>query len=861
MGKVTEYLYKAIEKQVNEHGLVVWYDPESHYKEAVTKINLPGIQVAKYEGSFFALRHQIDPLLENSTAPRLVVYLPLDQSKTFHSLIELEAGGVVMQPGQQPPELNTRLSLIAREALKAEKAVGDVTPIVKQVEEGKLTLSDLDKLAEKGGSISKGVVSLIFGTGNPQDVALAFLNSEQYDQEVILKDAGAELSELFLSSYEVALPLPFAAGGWRLALSRHILQNDLLSNIQGDLPTKLATIKTTSHPAYQNACKDTAREWRLRRDLRDSYATWSNRIEQELHLTQVDFKLELLKGVDTFGGIETLLQSLVEKELVTHTKADLVKLAGERKSSFWSELVPSAQARWALIETAGNVLLEANRVETALKAGVKDVKTIFEAYTDTANPWCLLDTYYRNQERRYHEFDFDSGNAHIELEKLINKARDRYTQVTNSLAQQFLEQYKTAKFKIHGAARQAQIFEKNVKPLLGQAKTAYVLVDAMRYEMGRELALSLKEEFEMEMRGAVATVPTITEIGMAALMPIADKSLSIVSVTDGKLSLKIDTTLLKDRKDRINYFKANAGVEIFEAKLEDLLSSPKKKVKDGIQAAGLVLITSQEIDALCEGDNVPLARQTMDGVLLSLQRAFRKLAEFGVKHIVVSADHGYLFGEELGDDMKIEAPGGKTYDLHRRVWVGQGGSADPAYMRASLSEFGLGGDLEIAVPWNLACFKAKGGAKAYFHGGMSPQELIIPLISLKAKKVAEGIGKSQINWTLQPGSKKISTRFFSVQIKGFAGDLLPLEAPQVRLEVQVGGKAISRPISASYGFQEATGNVQFRLSESNSKELESNTITLMIDETTEKVAEILLLDAISGAELGRLGKIEMVIAI
>ncbi len=200
----------------------------------------------------------------------------------------------------------------------------------------------------------------------------------------------------------------------------------------------------------------------------------------------------------------------------------------------------------------------------------------------------------------------------------------------------------------------------------------------------------------------------------------------------GKLGLQIDRTVIKDRKDRIAFLKAHAGVPVFDAKLDDLLPKPPKRIKDGVQGAQLVLITSQEIDELCEGDNITQARRQMDGVLHDLRRGFRVLADLGVKTIVVAADHGHLFGEEIGDDMKIEAPGGETADLHRRVWLGVGGTSEPSYLRTSLSSLGVESDLDLATPWTFACFKSKGGARAYFHGGLSPQELIIPVMTMTA---------------------------------------------------------------------------------------------------------------------------------
>jgi hypothetical protein len=281
-------------------------------------------------------------------------------------------------------------------------------------------------------------------------------------------------------------------------------------------------------------------------------------------------------------------------------------------------------------------------------------------------------------------------------------------------------------------------------------------------------------------------------------------------------------------------------------------------VRDGIKDADLVLLTSQEIDELCEQDNVPQARRQMDGVLNDLRRGCRTLADLGVRAIILAADHGHLFGEELGEDMKIDAPGGDTADLHRRVWVGKGGTAEPSYLRRPLSALGVDSDMDLATPWNFACFKAKGGARAYFHGGLSPQELIVPVLTLTAKAPA-ATGGGSINWKLLPGSKKLSTRFFSVQVAGTDGGLFHLEPPKVRVEVRAKGKPISVPVSASYGFEDATGDVQLRRNDDNPREVAPNTVTLMLsEEPNQKTVSVLLLDATTGAELAAIKEVEVV---
>jgi hypothetical protein len=463
-------------------------------------------------------------------------------------------------------------------------------------------------------------------------------------------------------------------------------------------------------------------------------------------------------------------------------------------------------------------------------------------------------------ERRIHTFDFDPTGIHQLLEQLIAKARERYTKAGELLSERFVRAYAKSNFEISGLQKQRAIFEKQHKDSLLGGKVAFIWVDALRFEMGRELANILAGEFDVTIQPAVASVPTLTEIGMASLLPITKETPVLFSPSDSKLALNIKGIEIRDRKDRIAYLKAQTFLKTVDFRLEELLPNPKKAIRDAIKAADLILVTSQEIDELCEGDNVHLARRIMDDMLLELRRAFRILRDLGVKTIVCTADHGYLFGEEIGVDMKIDPPGGHTIDLHRRVWVGQGGAADTAYLRAALQDFGWQTDMEIAVPWNFACFKVKGGTRAYFHGGMSPQELFIPVLTIKSfkKSVAE-VGGSY-TWKLTPGTPKISTRFFSIQIAGETIGLFEAKPPKVRVEVRSKNDSISMPISASYGFSEATGDVQMRPLPEDPRKVDPNTVTLMITKDPpdkKSMVSIVLIETETGVELGRLDEIEI----
>ena len=861
MGVVTKHLFELIAKQVEDHKLVVWYDPERAYADAAPELSCANTTVASYDGSFLQLRHEIDNLLNDEEPPRLVVYVPEDQAKTHHALIELEAAGVVIQPGQQPPQRNTRLAIVARNALKT--VLGDDTAydVEKQVEAGKLTLADLNVLAKKGGEISSGVVSLIFGTGNPQEVCLAFLGCNKYDSEIEKKSALGELVGLLGSSFEIELLSKTTLADLRDKLTRHILLTDLIHGLGKAVPPSLKSVSIASTPSGVDSCVRLAKTWRGQRDYRDSYVAAATKLEQDYHLDQQQFDAEQIGELETCLAIERSLLRHVEQKLLASATNDLLGLAQSRLSCFWSAVMPTVQAHWALIASAAEVLLEAERVAKELKKPPATVPTLIKAYAEGDSPWCLLDTHHRHMESRW--YNFEAAEEQDGLEKLVVKARGRYVQVGSEMAKHFVTQYAKANHPLKGVQRQRDIYESHVKPLLEEQKVAYVWVDALRFEMARELCDSLGDAFNIQIEPATATTPTITEIGMASLLPKAAKA-RVVAVGGGKLAVDIEGTVIKERKDRVNFLKGQVGVDFFEAKLDDLLPKPSKKIERGIKEARVVLITSQEIDELCEKDNITQARRQMDGVLSDLGRGVRALVKLGVQTIILCADHGHLFADEISDDMKIDAPGGETADLHRRVWVGVGGTSEPSYLRTSLSSLGVDGDYDLATPYTFACFKSKGGARAYFHGGLSPQEVIIPVVTLTPSKSAMAGLPTGIDWEIKTGTSKLTTRFFSVQIAGkeSGGSLFGFEPSKIRLEIRAKGKCVSRSVSASYGFEDATGEVQLRASEDDPKTIDPNTIAVMlVEEITQKTVSVVILDASSGAELATLEKIEVAISI
>jgi hypothetical protein len=849
MGPVKQYLTSVISKQIDEKGIVLWFDPEHNYGDFARSLELPNTHVAQFKDSFFALRREIEPYISSPERPRLLVYVALEENQTHDALVELKAAGSV----QTFP-----LAVIATLALSPLIGPKNAASVRKEVEAGKLTLEDLDSLPV-GEGITKGIIAVILGSGNVQDIALRFLAGEKYDPTITKKNATAELTLLLNNGFGSNLQPANTPAEIRSDFARQVLTTDFVLSLNGEVPPKLTTVKIANNKPAAEACTHLASEWRNRQDLRESYVRLSDKVAQLLQLSSDDMTLDQVSRSQTFREVEKALCRDLTQKLLAGATDEIVKLAQERQSSFWSEFLPEVQAHWALIAVAGQLVMEAERIENEIKRIDSSASSLVKIYADGSQPWCLLDTYHRHLERRYHDFDFESDEEQLELTQLVAKARQRYTQVAGLLSDSFLRRLSQEHFRVQ-ALQQTDIYQRKVRPEFERKKTAYVWVDALRYEMGRELADSLAETFECICEPAIAAVPTVTEVGMAALLPGEEKSLAAANRA-GKVVLMVDGVAVGDRRERVKAFQSKLEVPLAVVKLEELLPKPKKKLAEAIRNAGMVLMTSQEIDELCEGDNVHLARTRMDSILHDLHRAFRVLTSLGVERFVVTADHGYIFGEDLDDSMKVDPPGGETVDLHRRVWVGRGGQSSDAFMRARISDFNLGSDLEIATPWGFGAFKSPGGAKAFFHGGLSLQELVIPVLTLTPRKVQPAGVEGKLDWDLTPGSQKISTRFFSVQIKAAVLGFLEPVLPKVRVEIKAASDVISTPVSASYGFEDGTGDVQLRLAE-NGRSVDPNTVTLLIkDDVSSGTASVHLLDAATGVELKRIAKVEITISI
>ena len=376
-------------------------------------------------------------------------------------------------------------------------------------------------------------------------------------------------------------------------------------------------------------------------------------------------------------------------------------------------------------------------------------------------------------------------------EAALARVRSGYADVLGRMADGFTDALEAGGWSAGRCRRQTETFA-HVREGSGD-RVAYFLVDALRYEMGVEVAEELDQAAEeLSVDVAIAELPTITPVGMAALMPQASADFSVVDA-GGEFAARIGEAKLTDWASRWREWKAQVpGVREFQLHrvLEGRTSDLSRATKD----APLVLVRSQEIDTVGESDGGTVARHVMASIVRSIVRAVRKLTTVGITRFVIAADHGHLFAESKDDDMKMDAPGGDTLTLHRRCWVGRGGSTPAGTVRISAADLGYDSDLDFVFPRGTGVFKA-GGGLTYHHGGLSLQEIVVPVLRIRMPVVTDGRPTAKVDVVNAPS--EITTRAVGVTLA--LGRELFTEPIWLRVVLMAGDEEVGLAGMAAHG--------------------------------------------------------------
>jgi hypothetical protein len=701
MGVVTDYIVKLVQKNLDEYCIVIWYDPKEHYSSLINKFQSI-VTVLEYQGSYIQIRYELEPYLDSKEMKKVLVYIPQEQDELASPVIEAEYYGTVIKPSG-PTGKNTKLEIIARNALANLFDSEEIANFEKSIQQGTLTLDDLDKLSESREETGRaGSLSLIFETADPLEIVLQFISDKSYDKKIEEKNAFNEFYKL-ISIYSGFESNSKDIEDYRQNLSRYIFISDFLLKVKDseNIP-ELKKIPRCHKKGHIGFCKKIISEWQKRRDLQELYVQFAEAIEKAFDLDSLSIPIEENIKVDTFPFFETKASTCAINLVINEHYDKALSIAQDRKNLFWTEIdYHNIRLLWNIITIAANINNLITNSNEQLKVSKYTPKNLVKNYTDVLqkDAWYQIDLLQRHLEREYSDYDDPMCYKESPMFSMIAKTRNSHSKIINDLAEAYSDSLVRSNFEISGYLLQREIYSKILKPYVNQGKTAYFMVDALRFEMGVDLYKSL--EFDTKkIQAVIATPPTITPVGMASLLPEADKSFQITVTGSHDINVKIDDSTLKNREDRVKYLTDKTGQSAVFIKLDET-QKITKAIEKKIKNSGLIVVTTQEIDDYSTNkDNKELTRQIMSLVLGQIKRSIRNLSQLGVKNFVITADHGHLFGEDLGSELRINSPGVEIYS-DRRCWMGKGGESNPSIIRVKPEVFGIKGDFDFAPALKL----------------------------------------------------------------------------------------------------------------------------------------------------------------
>lgn len=469
--------------------------------------------------------------------------------------------------------------------------------------------------------------------------------------------------------------------------------------------------------------------------------------------------IEDLQDVQTFFIIEKICAIRLKEKIIQAISNDqlneVVSCAKKRCDMHWANQNIFSdyinREAFASVYTAIEYMAEFLSLKYSKSQGFSSPshKDIFHNYT---KEYYLFDQLYR----LFHEHAAIAAQKGWDiLKELGNQMDDIYENwFLTDLSLEWEKHVSLVDWKIEGIENQYSFYETYPKPAMGEKRsTAFVIVsDAFRYEAAEELKTNLNSRyrFSAELKSMLGVLPSYTDLGMASLLPHTKLSY------DSKGRVLVDGELSNSLEQRDNLLKKIKGAAI---KAEDFMSMNRTEAREFIRDKQIIYVFHNKIDAI--GDVAKTERGTFDAVRDSI-RELENIVSFAInslqaKYVFVTADHGFIYTRKSPDDVdkyKVSDTIDKeaVIKMNKRFILG---SYIPIHQEAlqGICSNTAGvlkeKDMPFMIPRGLSRFYFTGGAR-FVHGGMSLQEVVIPVITVtqlrgRAKeKTKEGVVGIQI---------------------------------------------------------------------------------------------------------------------
>ena len=417
---------------------------------------------------------------------------------------------------------------------------------------------------------------------------------------------------------------------------------------------------------------------------------------------------------------------------------------------------------------------------TGLQAA--DVQNLWNAYIQD---YYRMDTYYRGFHLAFSKGLKRSNTVLDDLYKGVAEyVEGLYKQwylnqlgsLWTELAQPMLEE----KGWLQGISRQQDFYATQVQPVVDEGNRVFIIVsDALRYEV----AAQLSEELGMDGRGKrtmearQGIFPTTTKYGMAALLPHKKMEADL----EGRVL--VDGMPTEGTKAREKVLQ-KACADSVAIGYKDFIAMRKADRRHATTGMKVVYLYHNTIDAV--GDKAATEDdvfEACDDAVAEIKNLVRIISnDLSGTTVVITADHGFIYTyHPLAESEKAEKSflTGEVREPGRRYALAVKESSAEHMVRIPMmveSEEELVG----YAPRNYLRIKQQGGGQRFVHGGISLQEIVVPVLTYKSIRKASKQYREVTNAPvmLVSESRKVSNSLFALdfyQKEPVGGNVQPAE--------------------------------------------------------------------------------------
>ncbi len=311
-------------------------------------------------------------------------------------------------------------------------------------------------------------------------------------------------------------------------------------------------------------------------------------------------------------------------------------------------------------------------------------------------------------------------------------------------------------------------------------RTLVIIADGMRYEVGRELSRRLEQETKstVSLGSFQSPFPSVTEFGMAALLPHKEIS---YSWDDGQVFVDGKPTRTTPEREAILQAKIPGARAVLS---ENLRAGNRAARKELVGDAPLVYVYQDKIDSTGEKPKLEhevfrACGDTVDELVALCKIAINDLK---INRVIVTADHGFIYTRgPLKEQDKVSKAdvGGNDVQLHRRHILSRENIDNLMFVKMDMRDI-HGGEYYGLALRECIRMKSVSGNKNYAHGGVSLQEVCVPVIELRNRNVKSKnrIEQEKASMSLISTKRRITSSMFHVDLfqkEPVSGKVLPAE--------------------------------------------------------------------------------------